>query len=150
MISEPKDPQTTLELIPFCSLLNNLYNLPNQFSLPSSKSYCYQGRVSLSPSPYRSLSHPAQQYPSNLDLFKEEIFINNDITQTNSNSDAPPTRIWKDFTNHKKYFDWLSHKLGLSTLDDWYGVQLKQIKEFGGRSLLNDYYQGNLLHFNYK
>lgn len=43
----------------------------------------------------------------------------------------PPRNYWQNLDNLKLYFDWLSEKLGIKTLEDWYKIDYKNLYEFG-------------------
>lgn len=42
-----------------------------------------------------------------------------------------PKHYWDDFANVKKAFNWLSNKLEISDLDDWYSISVVQLHALG-------------------
>jgi len=54
-----------------------------------------------------------------------------------------PFGHWKDTLHHKQLFDKLGETLGYKCLDDWYNVTVEDIITNGGRTLLQDYYNGS-------
>ncbi len=53
--------------------------------------------------------------------------------------DRVPRTFWQLEKNQKEFMEWLFHKIGMKKLDDWYDVTNRQIRENGGRGLLNQY-----------
>jgi len=59
---------------------------------------------------------------------------------------APVIGHWKSLSNQREYFDNLAKKLDIKEPDDWYYISVRQIeKQFGGRGILNRYYNGSLI-----
>ena len=52
--------------------------------------------------------------------------------------------VWKDFINHKKYFDFLSKTLNIQNNEDWYDVKMNDIYKTGGSTLLSTCYEDSL------
>lgn len=55
-----------------------------------------------------------------------------------------PKGFWEKSTNQREFFDWLGKQLGYKKLDDRYKVTQEDIKNYGGRGLLNEYYNSSL------
>ncbi len=43
-----------------------------------------------------------------------------------------PQRFWKDNRNEIEYFHWITQKLNISKLEDWYEISVKQVFCVGG------------------
>jgi hypothetical protein len=54
-----------------------------------------------------------------------------------------PSFYWSNVKNQRDLFDRIATTLSLSTWEDWYKVQAKQVLELGGRSVMK-YYQLSL------
>ena len=50
---------------------------------------------------------------------------------------------WKNKENHTKYIEWLGKGLGYTTMEDWYKISQKDLKNNYGGGLLNKYYNGS-------
>ena len=50
---------------------------------------------------------------------------------------------WKDPDLQKDYMNWLGKELGYTTMDDWYKISSKDIKNNYGSGLLSTYYNGS-------
>lgn len=50
---------------------------------------------------------------------------------------------WHDLKIQRKFFDELSTKLHINTMEDWYSIKEKQVIDLGGKDLL-DIYHGSL------
>src|SRR5690349_1757606 len=50
---------------------------------------------------------------------------------------------WKNYTNHKVFFDWLGNKLGYKELNDWYKITGTDITQYGGSGLISEYYNNS-------
>jgi hypothetical protein len=55
-----------------------------------------------------------------------------------------PTGFWQNAENRRKYFDWLSSKLGLKTMDDWYSVTVAEVYANRGSGLLSNIFNNTL------
>ena len=51
--------------------------------------------------------------------------------------------FWKKKENQKIFFNWLGSQLGHKSMDDWYNVTQKDIRNNGGGGLLGSYYRGS-------
>jgi hypothetical protein len=43
-----------------------------------------------------------------------------------------PKNWWKDVANQRKYLDWVSRKLGISQLSQWYNIEIDEVRQLGG------------------
>ena len=50
---------------------------------------------------------------------------------------------WQNKENHTKYIEWLGKELGYTTMEDWYKISQKDLKNNYGGGLLNKYYNGS-------
>ena len=54
---------------------------------------------------------------------------------------------WVKVENHKIYAKWLKEKLRYENEEDWYKITVQQIKDYHGRGLLINYYNGSPQQF---
>src|SRR5689334_5535227 len=57
-----------------------------------------------------------------------------------SSHEPKKSGYWKDFKNHREFFDILGKELEFKNLDDWYNITTEQIQNAGGHTLLAEYY----------
>jgi hypothetical protein len=50
-----------------------------------------------------------------------------------------PSGYWNDIQHHSMFFDWLSSKLGLRNVEDWYKVTKDTVVNHGGATILASY-----------
>ena len=50
-----------------------------------------------------------------------------------------PRHLWDDIENHKEFAEWLFKELGYETMEDWYRISQKTIKQNYGSGLLHKY-----------
>lgn len=53
--------------------------------------------------------------------------------------DRLPAYFWDDEQNHKRYIKWLSQRLEIETMEDWYGVTLSDVMGNRGHGILEYY-----------
>ena len=54
-----------------------------------------------------------------------------------------PNGFWKDIENHKIYIEWLKYLIKYNTMEDWYKISKKLLRNNNGGALLN-YYKGSV------
>jgi hypothetical protein len=52
-----------------------------------------------------------------------------------------PTNFFLDFTNQRRYLDWLEDKLSINSVEDWYDVSIQHICMFNGYPLVKNGYK---------
>ncbi len=65
-------------------------------------------------------------------------------TTIESQQDDILIEYWNDSSTHKKYFDWLSSTLQITTPSQWESVGIATVIHHGGKSLLLEHYGGSL------
>lgn len=50
-----------------------------------------------------------------------------------------PQNFWHDVKNVREFFNWMYTKFELKSLDDWYGVSVKEVELYGGKYFLSIY-----------
>ena len=58
-----------------------------------------------------------------------------------------PKNHWKDKENLKNFIELLAKHLKYKSMEDWYKISQKQIKDFGGSGFLGAYYEGSAIKF---
>jgi len=56
-------------------------------------------------------------------------------------------RKWKDFENHKRYFEWMGKELGFSCLRAWDGLTMSHVRKMNGTTLIREYYNSSMKAF---
>lgn len=59
-------------------------------------------------------------------------------------SHPKPRNYWTDKQHRRAFMDSVAEQLGIKTLEDWYGVQTRQVAECGGDQLLKNYFNNSL------
>jgi hypothetical protein len=55
-----------------------------------------------------------------------------------------PNKMWTAAENRREFLDWVAKELKLDSMEKWYFLSPKQVKELGGAALLNNYFGGSL------
>ena len=55
-----------------------------------------------------------------------------------------PKNYWLNIENQRKYFDWLSNKLNIKSMEDWYNIRIEEVDSIYGATLINTHYNGLL------
>lgn len=50
--------------------------------------------------------------------------------------DNCPRSFWSDISNQRKFFDWMGGELGIKNAGDWHRVDVREVRQRGGRGLL--------------
>ena len=56
-----------------------------------------------------------------------------------------PHGYWKQQGTHKEFFDTVGRSLGIRHLDDWYKITRNEVFQFGGKALLEEYYNSSVI-----
>ena len=51
---------------------------------------------------------------------------------------------WNKKENHRVFFEYLASILGVNQQEDWYKIKKTEVYKYGGRKLLDIYYDGSL------
>eukprot|EP01114_Cavostelium_apophysatum_P001389 TRINITY_DN11199_c0_g1_i1.p1 TRINITY_DN11199_c0_g1~~TRINITY_DN11199_c0_g1_i1.p1 ORF type:complete len:588 (-),score=156.40 TRINITY_DN11199_c0_g1_i1:19-1782(-) len=62
------------------------------------------------------------------------------------NFDIVPRGFWNDKANQLAFFEDIAKKLNVKKWEDWYRVEISDVKQLGGEYLLHRYYHNVLLH----
>jgi len=76
----------------------------------------------------------SSQYSSSLSLFISTILI--EFNWFPWLFTVKPVKIWDDFKERRNYFEWLGDVLGYDSLEDWYSITKRKIKQNCGDGLL--------------
>ena len=71
-------------------------------------------------------------------IYPNYPFSLEEIVKTNANN------YFQSIENQKQFMDYLKNKFQLNSLDDWYQITRKQLKENGGKSLISYYYSNDM------
>jgi hypothetical protein len=55
-----------------------------------------------------------------------------------------PKDYWKDVSNQKQFFEYCKEQLKIREPEDWYNINLSDVRKLGGRRLLSEIYSNNL------
>ena len=79
-----------------------------------------------------------EYYKSSPSLFVKTIFLDYEWLEWKFGMSS--MTLWKDFTNHKRYAEWLGNKLHYKTMEDWYNISLNKFYDNQGGGLIQIYY----------
>jgi hypothetical protein len=66
-------------------------------------------------------------------VFPEHSWISHRFVQKTENS------FWESKKNQVDFLDWVSQQLNYQSMEDWYGISIKTIRQMGGGGLLQKY-----------
>ncbi len=52
---------------------------------------------------------------------------------------------WKSVENQRAFFDHLAHQLNIRKPEDWHRVTARHVLQYGGASLLKNYYNNSII-----
>src|SRR5690606_34999934 len=63
-----------------------------------------------------------------------------DMRLHSSRFDREPSEFWETISNQRIYFDYIAEMMQIKVIEDWYGVQLSNIKEESAIGCIKLYY----------